>query len=445
MAFSLFRASKALVSSHLLPRIVTREWSCDISQKGIGYLKNQTPLINSYRQGSFFNRNNAEQLWKGATAVSNAGRKRGRMKSRRVIKNLNKGQVIGVGKVNMIWPGLNAPIIRGRELVQQQQLPEDPEREKKLFQLRDAIEKRRRAKLSPLERGWTGGKPGGRSIGPPDPVGDDTFEGFDTRILEYKMVSTMTGNMGRKRRVSTFVITGNRNGLAGFAVAKAPEGRPALRIAKNRAATKLIYIKRYKEHTVYHDFVCQFGKSRVFVYQKNEGFGLHGNRAIKTCCEIVGIKNLLVKVEGSHNLQHVIKAFFIGLLQQKTHEEIAEDKKLHLVEFREENGNYPVVIASPTEVRKPHEIKSDEVLDFTQYVMGGKIRYIKPKSPPYYTKLPSWQIRLRKTAYLRNKEEVRTRIYAEHGELRSFYTDEYPTAKPSLWSKDKKTKNIEEE
>lgn len=116
-----------------------------------------------------------------------------------------------------------------------------------------------------------------------------------------------------------------------------------------------------------------------------------------------------------------------------------------MVEFRKENGNYPIVVASPTEVRKPEEIKSDEVLDFTQYIMGGKIRYIKPKHPPFYTKLPSWQIRLRKTAYLRNKEEVRTRIYAEHGELRSFLTDEYPTAKPNLWSKNKKTKEIEEE
>lgn len=47
---------------------------------------------------------------------------------RKVIKDLNKGQMIGVGKKNVLWPGLNAPIIRGRELVQQQILPEDPER-----------------------------------------------------------------------------------------------------------------------------------------------------------------------------------------------------------------------------------------------------------------------------------------------------------------------------
>lgn len=41
----------------------------------------------------------AEALWKGITSVSNAGKKRGRGKrvSKKNIKDLNRGQVIGVG------------------------------------------------------------------------------------------------------------------------------------------------------------------------------------------------------------------------------------------------------------------------------------------------------------------------------------------------------------
>ena len=70
----------------------------------------------------------ADDLWKGVTSVSNAGRKRGRGKGLMRRKDLNRGQVIGIGKANIQWPGLSAPIIRGRELVQQQQLPEDTER-----------------------------------------------------------------------------------------------------------------------------------------------------------------------------------------------------------------------------------------------------------------------------------------------------------------------------
>jgi small subunit ribosomal protein S5 len=68
--------------------------------------------------------------------------------------------------------------------------------------------------------------------------------------------------------------------------------------------------------SVYHDFFCQFGKTKIFVTKKPEGFGLVCHRAIKTTCEVIGIKDLYAKIEGPTNLQHIIKAFFIGLLQQ---------------------------------------------------------------------------------------------------------------------------------
>jgi hypothetical protein len=48
----------------------------------------------------------------------------------------------------------------------------------------------------------------------------------------------------------------------------------------------------------------------------NEGYGLICHRAIKCCCEAIGIKDLHAKVEGSTNLQNIVKAFFIGLLRQ---------------------------------------------------------------------------------------------------------------------------------
>lgn len=67
---------------------------------------------------------------------------------------------------------------------------------------------------------------------------------------------------------------------------------------------------------VYHDFFTQFGKTKIFVSKKPEGYGLKCHRAIKTCCEVIGIKDLYARIEGSTNLQHIIKAFFVGLLQQ---------------------------------------------------------------------------------------------------------------------------------
>ena len=112
-------------------------------------------------------------MWKSVTSVSNAGRHRGRAKgARKVLKNLNKGQVIGIGKINMLWPGLTGPIMRGSTVVKQQKLPEDTERQAKLIKLRDSMGKGISRRQHPLERGWTSAKMGGKSIGAPDPVNE---------------------------------------------------------------------------------------------------------------------------------------------------------------------------------------------------------------------------------------------------------------------------------
>lgn len=111
---------------------------------------------------------------------------------------------------------------------------------------------------------------------------------------------------------------------------------------------------------------------------------------------------------------------------QKSSEEIAEEKKLHLVEICKENNFFPNVIASPTECRKSEEIPKDEILDFKQYCYDGRVVLKKKKPPPFYTKLKSYEVYLKKQEKLRNQEEVRINLIAEYGEIRSFLGDQYP-------------------
>lgn len=264
----------------------------------------------------------------------------------------------------------------------------------------------------------------------------DTFDGFDTKVLELKTVFNMKGNFGRKRRVSATVVTGNRNGLAGFAMGKGVEPMTALRKARNRSGQKLMHIKIFRNHTVFHDFFTQFGATKIYVQQKPEGYGLKCHRAIKTICETVGIKDLHAKVEGSTTVNHVMKAFFLGLVRQKTHQEIAEEKGLHLVEFNKESGYFPRVLASPVKCRTEEEIKKDEILDWSQFCYDGKVILRKKKWPPFYTKMRSYEIYLKKQEKLRNKEQVKLNLIAEYGEIRSFLTDKYPECRP--WVRPKK-------
>ena len=110
----------------------------------------------------------AAQLWKSVTSVSNAGKRRGRAKGLARTRDLNQGQKIGHGKVGMLFPGLNAPIVQGEFTVRQRRLTEQ-EQQSSAPKIQPLI-KPKRFKIHPLRRGWSGGQPGGRTIGPPDPV-----------------------------------------------------------------------------------------------------------------------------------------------------------------------------------------------------------------------------------------------------------------------------------
>ena len=72
----------------------------------------------------------------------------------------------------MLWPGLNAPIMQGRDVVKRRQLPPNPEYQEQLVKIRDELSKVKYPKLAPLERGWSGNRFPGQSIGPPEPFGD---------------------------------------------------------------------------------------------------------------------------------------------------------------------------------------------------------------------------------------------------------------------------------
>lgn len=317
-------------------------------------------------------------------------------------------------------------------------------RESNLHKIRDAQNQRAaRVKLNPLERGWSGTKMAGRSIGEPDPIGEYEFNGFDTRVLEMKMVFCMKGNLGRSRRQAAFVVVGNRNGLGGFAIGKSPDARVALRKAKNRAAQKLMHIPLCDGHTIFHDFFCQFGGTKIFVRRVAEGHGLVCHRAIKAIAETIGIKNLYAKIEGSTNVQHICKAFFMGLLQQKNFQQLAEEKGLCVVESTRDRHYMPVVRAVPGQCRTNDDIKPHEELDVSQHCLQGRVVLKRKKFPPFYTKLESYKKFLKRQEKRRSHDVIKHQCYVRYGELRSFLTDKYPECVPYAVLRRRQKKNGE--
>ncbi|XP_061822013.1 small ribosomal subunit protein uS5m isoform X2 [Nerophis lumbriciformis] len=328
------------------------------------------PLVPAWQQcrhGSFFNKLTAAELWKGVLAETGAGNKKGRGKrtKRKLRRDLNRGQLVGEGQGGFLWPGLNVPLLKDgiARKVTRRSDTEQQEVKAELVNQRDEWEKKRKMKVK-REGGWTGNSWGGISLGPPDPgPNGDTYEDFDSRVIELKSVSCMTAKDGRKRSVSCLVAVGNGKGTAGFALGKAPDRMTALRKAKNRAIHYLYYIERYNDHTIFHDIESKFKRSTLRMKKQNEGYGLHCHRAIITMSKLVGIKDMYCKVDGTTNLLNMTKAFFFGLTSQETHQKLADKKQLHVVEFRQERGPLPVVVASPKFGAKTEPEPEDEILN----------------------------------------------------------------------------------
>ncbi|XP_058134072.1 small ribosomal subunit protein uS5m isoform X1 [Dasypus novemcinctus] len=320
-----------------------------------------------HRPYSFFTKLTADELWKGVLAETGAGARKGRGKrsKKKRKKDLNRGQIIGEGRHGFLWPGLNAPLMRNGavQTIAQRSREEQEKVEADMAQQREEWERKRTAKVKHA-RGWSGNSWGGLSLGPPDPgPHGETYEDFDTRILEVRNVFNMTAKEGRKRSVRVLVAVGNGRGAAGFAIGKAAERVDAFRKAKNRAIHYLHYIERYEDHTIFHDISLTFKRTHIKMKKQPRGHGLRCHRAVTTICRLIGIKDMYAKVSGSMNMLSLTRGLFRGLSRQETHQQLADKKGLHVVEFREECGPLPVVVASPRGALRKDPEPEDDVPD----------------------------------------------------------------------------------
>jgi len=327
---------------------------------------------------SVFTNVTAQDLWKTITSVSNAGAKRGRAKRRGAtkFKDLNLGQRIGQGRSNIQWPGLNTPVVQGRDVLSITERPPDPMREQKLLEVRNRLDRFRRLSIPPNERGFTGGSPAGKSLGTPDPFNEVTFEDFDSRLVEFKTLQRTIGKIGRKKFTSAFVAVGNGKGLVGYGKALTQDAQQALQKAKLTASRQLLYIPICDGHTIFHDFYEPYYFTKVRSCEKRPpGYGLRCHRIIALLCKLIGIKDMYAKIDGAINPQNITKAFLRGLLKQKSYQDWANEKQLHLVEYRPELDHFPHLLASPNNnrpVRTSLEIDPDEDLDFERLCFEGR-------------------------------------------------------------------------
>ncbi|KAL4002880.1 Ribosomal protein S5 C-terminal domain family protein [Acanthocheilonema viteae] len=372
---------------------------------------------------NFFMRKPARELWKTVTSLSPAGIKKGRAKTRQSVLNLQKFYRIGAGPIKVKYPGLNAPLIvpSDEPMMVMEKTKEEidavEERLKNIIATRPS-KKRVKEKLHPLERGFAGTRIEGQKLGPPPPVDDIHFDEFQTYCLQLRRITNMT-SYGRQHTMSALIVTGNGNGLGGYAVGKAGLKHHVRAIVNGMkmASRKLVYVELLENRTIYQDFYAECRGTRIFAQRRPKDFGVVAHPRITKICEVLGIKDLECKVVGStKNYIALTHAFFIvsGLLNQETHQQLAERKKLHVVELSPHRRYFPIKVASPlqSELRTERDIEPKEKLLLNDFYGEGRLPLIK-KQVPFYANLPNHLAAEALKHRFRNRDKTMIRLMAD--------------------------------
>jgi len=285
-------------------------------------------FIRNYSIGEY------DKLWQ---AVS-SGRGKGRTGKKKVAPKDVEGDFLGFGKANIEWPGLTKPI----------DLQRKPKQKRRDYEEYNAQFERRKRQFDATQRGWSGTTWPGRHAGAPELPSGDAVKDFDSIVIEVKKVAVTRAN-GKRKRTSALVVVGNGKGSIGWAIGKATFASAAIRKARNKAVNYLHYVPVSEEKSIYHNLQTKVNSTQINFEKKVPGHGRRCQRIVRAICELAGIENIRCKIVGRTTPLTVVRATFQGLQMQETHQELAERTGKYVVEFRNEEGNFPRIVAIPTE------------------------------------------------------------------------------------------------
>ena len=75
----------------------------------------------------------------------------------------------------------------------------------------------------------------------------------------------------------------------------------------------LVYVKRFEEHTIFHEVKGKYCKTICKMLPAPSGSGIVANDTVEAICTLAGIKNIKAKVHGSHHPHNTVRAVFAAL------------------------------------------------------------------------------------------------------------------------------------
>lgn len=130
---------------------------------------------------------------------------------------------------------------------------------------------------------------------------------FDNRVeknddIEEKVVQisriTRVVRGGRRLRFRAIVVVGDKKGRVGLAVDKSSEVVGAIQKASRKARKAMITIN-LDDSTISHEVTAEHSGAKVFLKPARKGTGIIAGGAVRPILEVVGVRDILSKTQGS--------------------------------------------------------------------------------------------------------------------------------------------------
>lgn len=146
-------------------------------------------------------------------------------------------------------------------------------------------------------------------------------DGYLEKLVAINRVAKVVKG-GRQFGFTALTVVGDGQGKVGFGYGKAREVPAAIQKAMEKARRNMKTVA-LNGSTLQYPLVGRHGAARVYMQPASEGTGIIAGGAMRSVFEVVGVHDVLAKIQGTHNHLNVVQATINGLARMQSPEHIA--------------------------------------------------------------------------------------------------------------------------
>ena len=150
---------------------------------------------------------------------------------------------------------------------------------------------------------------------------EERSDGLREKMVAVNRVTKVVKG-GRILGFAALTVVGDGDGSVGMGKGKSREVPVAVQKAMDQARRKMIKIN-LKNGTLHHSVIGKHGAAMVYMQPAAEGTGIIAGGPMRAVFEVMGVTNVLAKIQGSTNPYNVVRATLNGLTEMNRPSEIA--------------------------------------------------------------------------------------------------------------------------